>query len=115
MLSQKLVANQKEALQNQPIMFVPEQNLQTNTPDLRIDPEKMRRVLLEFAEVRKTFEEKVPLNVSEEDFWVEFLKKNNRHQTVIFGGIHPVFVPFSTDEKAYIDKKNNAYHGNKER
>ena len=30
---------------------------------------------------------------------------------MIFGGIHPVFVPFSTDEKDYIDN----YHGNKER
>lgn len=100
-------------------MFVPEQNLQTNKPDLRIDRDKMRRVLLEYREVRQAFEENVPVNTTdetshsalrqyEEEFWTEFLKKNNKYQTVIFGGINPIFVPYKTNEKKYIDR----FYGN---
>ena len=60
-------------------MFMPEHNIQTNTPDLKIDKEKMKRVLLEYQEVKEVFEEKVPKHISEEDFWTEFLKQNNKY------------------------------------
>jgi hypothetical protein len=41
------------------------------------------------------------LQYSEETFWNEFLKKNNKYQTVVFGGNNPVFIPFTTNEKEY--------------
>jgi hypothetical protein len=45
------------------------------------------------------YEEKVPLNISEEEFWVEFLRKNNKYHTVVFGGSNPLFIPHNTELK----------------
>ena len=41
---------------------------------------------------------------TEEEFWSEFLKKNNKYQTIIFGGNNPMFKPGTTDEKVYLDQ-----------
>jgi hypothetical protein len=43
----------------------------------------------------------VPTQVTEEDFWREFLMKNNKYSTEVFGGNNPLFIPFSTDEMEY--------------
>ena len=41
------------------------------------------------------------MHCTEPGFWKEFLMKNNKYQTVVFGGNNPIFVPFTTDEKEY--------------
>ena len=100
--------NQISGLENLPIMFIPEQNLQTNIPDLKITQEQINRVLNEYQDLKLIYEEKVPLNISENEFWIEFLKKNNKYHTVVFGGSNPLFIPFGTDETKYLD----SYYGN---
>jgi hypothetical protein len=63
-----------------------------------------KRLLLEFPYLKESYESKVPLNMSESKFWLEFLKKNLQYKTEIFGGNNPVFVSFKSDEKDYEDK-----------
>jgi hypothetical protein len=41
------------------------------------------------------------VHCSEKAFWEEFLMKNNKYQTLVFGGNNPLFVPFFTNEKDY--------------
>lgn len=43
----------------------------------------------------------MPQKLSEQAFWREFLIKNNKFQTIAFGGNNPLFVPFTTIEKDY--------------
>ena len=50
----------------------------------------------------------MPLHINEIEFWIEFLKKNNKYHTVVFGGNNPIFIPFGTNEKQYVD----SYYGN---
>ena len=40
----------------------------------------------------------------ESEFWLEFLDKNFKYKTEIFGGNNPLFIPYKTDEKSYEDK-----------
>jgi len=53
------------------------------------------------------------INLTEEEFWLNneyalieeighnFLKKNNKYRTIVFGGNNPIFIPGHTDEKLY--------------
>jgi len=43
----------------------------------------------------------VPKHENENDFWTNFLKKNNKYRTIVFGGNNPIFIPGHTDEKLY--------------
>ena len=53
--------------------------------------------------MRAAYEAKVPLSITEQAFWEEFLRQNFKYKTEIFGGNNPLFMPFTTDEKTYED------------
>jgi len=103
----KLLRNQQTGVQNLPLLFVPEQNIQTNTPELTMRKEEAERLLREHVELREAYESRDFFKVSDKEFWREFLVKNNQFQTLVFGGNNPIFIPFFTNEKEYEDLKNN--------
>ena len=77
--------------------------MQTNIPDLRISLHQAKLILSEFPQIRAAYSRNVPCHHTELEFWQEFLMKNNKYQTEVFGGNNPIFVPFETDEIEYDD------------
>jgi hypothetical protein len=71
----KIMQNQVSGLENRPILFVPEQNIKENVPDLKINKAQAQRLIYEFADLRQAYESK-PNRQSEEEFWpdVNFVK-----------------------------------------
>ena len=96
----KFLQNPVSGLENRPILFIPEQNIKENVPDLKINKAQAQRLIYEFADLRQAYESK-PNRQSEEEFWSEFLKMNNKYQTIVFGGNNPLFIPGVTDEMKY--------------
>lgn len=77
--------------------------MQTSIPDLKITHEQAKRLLIEYPQLNEAYQSKVPTmsTLQEQDFWKEFLMKNNKYQTEIFGGNNPLFIPSVTDEMVY--------------
>lgn len=82
-------------------------------PELCINKSQVLRLINEYPELRDAFENNVHMNPNEpkresqftqEEFWEEFLKKNNQHQTIVFGGNNPLFLPGTTNETEYYDQ-----------
>ena len=61
----------------------------------------------EYPQLNEVYQQKVKpdgrqtAEKSENEFWEEFLKKNNKYTTEVFGGNNPIFLPFATDEIEY--------------
>ena len=82
-------------------------------PELCIDKNQVLRLINEYPELRAAYENNVHMNQNEpkresqftqEEFWEEFLKRNNQYQTIVFGGNNPLFLPGTTNEKEYYDQ-----------
>lgn len=72
------------------------------------------RLINEYPELRDAYDNNVYMmnskepkresQFTQEEFWEEFLKKNNQHQTIVFGGNNPLFLPGTTNETEYYDQ-----------
>ena len=55
------------------------------------------------------------LRKQNEDFWNNFLEKNHHHQTEVFGGSLPVYIPqMPADERQYEEEYEGKYVSNVE-
>ena len=60
---------------------------------LSINKKYAERLIREYPLLREVYESKVPEHNTDEECWDDFLKKNNKYQTVVFGGNNPIFYP----------------------
>jgi hypothetical protein len=91
-------------ISNRPFLLIPRQNVATQKTQYSLEESDCIRLLKEFPELRLSYDAKVPLKVSEREFWEEFLKKNLENRTEIFGGNNPLFIPYVTNENDYEDR-----------
>lgn len=94
----------KVGIANKQFFLLPRYNTKTEKSEFTLEESDCKRLLKEFVELRKKYEENVPLKISEGEFWSEFLNKNYQYRTEIFNGNNPIFIPFHHDEKVYEDQ-----------
>lgn len=66
--------NQSSGIQNQPILFIPENAIKSTSPNIYITKEQAQRLIQEYPDLRSTYEHLVPSHMAEEAFWKDFLQ-----------------------------------------